>query len=148
MVPAKVHRATDERLSAILIETLLSEGTITSQRRLADLVNARLRKHEMPVTPPRLRRLALQTGLVLVTIRTRHGGATPELKRCPVCHARLRTTINRNLLGDEAHAGYRCTRCPYWTGRELRVPHLYTFASRVTRGQDGEQLAFVMRDNR
>lgn len=137
-------RARDEEIVATLVQVILEEGTVSSQTRLAELVNRRLAKRGgLRVTPARVRVLAVRSGLVGITIRTRAGGPTPELSRCPVCGARLKRTANRTLTGATTASGYRCTRCPWWTGRELRIPTHYVFQAKVTRAEGrSDQLAF------
>lgn len=137
------RRVRDEEVVATLVKVILEEGTVASQTRLARLVNDQLGggRH---VTPERIRVLAVRSGLVALSIRTRTLGETPELDKCPVCRGRLRRTANRTLTGTTASTGYKCTRCPWWTGREMRVPQHYVFAARVARA-DGRrgQLSFV-----
>jgi uncharacterized protein with PIN domain len=139
------RRLKDEEIVAILVKVILEEGTVASQTRLAELVNRHLKRRGAAVTPQRVRILAVRSGLVGLTVRTRLDGHTPELARCPVCHGKLRRTANRTLTGATAHTGYRCTRCPWWTGRELRVPHHYVFQAKVARAEGGAdgQVAFV-----
>jgi uncharacterized protein with PIN domain len=136
--PATRKRARDEEIVAVVVKVILDEGTVSSQKLLAHLVNRALKKRGLRVTGERVRVLAVRSGLVGVTMRTRIDGATPELERCPVCHSRLRRTANKTLTGATTQTGYRCTRCPYWTGRELRVPMHYVFQSRVTRTEKGQ----------
>lgn len=146
--PEDRKRARDEEVVGVVVQVILHEGTVASQKRLAELVNKRLAKRRgnsaMRVTPARVRALAVRSGLVGLTIRTRAGGPTPELDRCPVCAARLKRTANKTLAGTTTVTGYKCTRCPWWTGREMRVPTHYVFQARVTRA-DGriDQLAFL-----
>lgn len=142
MAQAPRRRAKDEEIVAVLVKVILEEGTIASQTRLAQLVNRQLAKRHMAVTGERLRVLAVKSGLVALTIRARVDGETPEMERCPVCRAKLKRTANRTLTGATASTGYKCGRCPYWTGRELRVPQHYTFQARVARAARG-QLSFV-----
>lgn len=138
-------RANDAELIALVVKVILEEGTVASQTRLAQLVNAQLGKRKTHVTPERLRVLAVRSGLVGIAIRTRTDGETPELERCPVCRSKLRRTTNKTLTGSTAQTGYRCTRCPWWTGREMRVPQHYVFQARVSRADKRGQLAFVQR---
>jgi hypothetical protein len=140
---APAGRVRDEEVVATLVKVILEEGTVASQTRLAELVNGELggRRH---VTPGRIRVLAIRSGLVSLTIRTRVQGETPVLEACPVCHGKLRRTANRTLTGATASTGYKCTRCPWWTGREMRVPQHYVFAARVARAEGRKgQLSFV-----
>lgn len=141
-------RVRDEEVVALLVKVILEEGTVASQKRLAELVNDALGASRH-VTPERVRVLAARSGLVGLTIRARVQGETPDLDKCPVCRSRLRRTSNRTLTGSTAATGYKCTRCPWWTGRDLRIPQHYVFTARVTRA-DGRrgQLAFVPGERR
>lgn len=136
----------DEELIAVLVKVILDEGTVSSQKRLAQLVNSQLRRRKAHVTGERLRVLAIKSGLVGVAIRARVDGETPHLERCPVCRTKLKRTSNRTLAGGTASTGYRCTRCPWWTGRDLRIPQHYTFSAKVARAEAGDegQLSFVV----
>lgn len=142
----KRTRATDAELVAVVVKVILDEGTVASQKRLAQLVNHAIAKRGMHVTGERVRILAVKSGLVALQIRVRVDGHTPELHRCPVCRSRLRRTTNRTLTGATAQTGYKCTRCPWWTGRELRVPLHYVFQARVSRLERG-QVAFLGPDD-
>lgn len=141
-------RLRDEEVVAALVQVILEEGTVASQTRLAQLVNHRLARRGARVTAARARVLAIRSGLVALQIRTRSGGDTPDLAACPVCGARLRKTVNRTLTGATASTGYRCSRCPWWTGREMRIPQHYVFQARVTRGDRDPQTTFVPRGSR
>jgi len=136
--PAPRKRARDEEVVGILVKVILDEGTVSSQKRLAQLVNRQLKKRGMHVTGERIRVLAVKSGLVGVTIRARVDGATPEMERCPVCRSRLKRTANRTLTGATAQTGYKCSKCPWWTGRELRIPMHYVFQARVGRTEKGQ----------
>lgn len=129
---------------ALVVQVILREGTIATQQRLADLVNEEMPRERLRATPERVRVLAARSGLVGLAVRARLDGPVGEIKACPVCRSRLARTVNRTLTGKSAATGYKCTRCPWWTGRELRVPSHYTFHARVSRsrGERG-QLAFV-----
>lgn len=138
------RRARDEEVVAVLVKVVLEEGTVSSQKRLAELVNRQLARRGMSVTGERLRVLAVKSGLVGLTIRARIDGETPDLDACPVCRGRLKRTANRTLTGETASTGYKCSRCPWWTGRELRVPQHYVFQARVGRAEGRRgQLAFT-----
>ncbi|HUR68083.1 MAG TPA: hypothetical protein VM370_02470 [Candidatus Thermoplasmatota archaeon] len=160
--PVKRKRCGDAELVAVLVKVILDEGTVSSQKRLAELVNKQLKKRSMHVTGERVRVLAVKSGLVGISVRARVDGPTPELDRCPVCRAKLKRTSNRTLsafdasadassprrgaaTGNTTQTGYKCARCPYWTGRELRIPMHYVFQARVARSERG-QVTFASRD--
>lgn len=137
-------RLKDEEIVAILVKVILEEGTVASQKRLAELVNQQLARKNASVGGERLRILAVKSGLVALQIRVRVDGETPEMTACPVCKAKLRRTTNRTLTGATTSTGYKCSRCPWWTGRDLRVPQHYVFQARVGRAEGRRgQLSFV-----
>lgn len=146
--PVRRRRVSDAEVVAVLVKVILEEGTVSSQARLAALVNRHLHKRDVAVGGERLRMLAIKSGLVSLHVRTRVDGPTPELERCPVCRAKLRRTANRTLTGTTTQTGYKCQRCPWWTGRDLRIPMHYTFQARVARGEGKRrgQLSFVTND--
>lgn len=146
---AQKRRTRDEEVVALVVKVILREGTVATQRALAALVNDELPAGRLHVSPQRVRVLAARSGLVGLAIRARIDGPTPDLDACPVCGSRLKRTENRTLTGKSAATGYKCTRCPWWTGRDMRVPQHYTFHARVERakGERG-QLAFVPRAKR
>lgn len=138
-------RTGDAEIVALLVKVILEEGTVASQTRLAQLVNDELPRGRVHVSPERLRQLAIRSGLVGVAIRTRTGGETPAaMDACPVCGGKLTRTANKTLTGATTQTGYRCARCPWWTGRELRIPQHYVFQAKVSRSDSKKgQLAFV-----
>lgn len=108
-----------------------------TEGRLLALVLRELRRREPAarLSGPRLRRLVLRSGLVNVSFRVRLDGPPPSLERCPVCGADLKRTANRTLSGTSVNVGYRCGKCPWWTGRDYRVPTAYTFTAKLARGR-------------
>jgi hypothetical protein len=136
--PPKRKLARDEEIVGVVVKVILDEGTVSSQKRLAELVNRQLKKRGMHVTGERVRVLAVKSGLVGVSVRARVDGPTPELERCPVCRSKLRRSVNKTLTGAMTQTGYKCTRCPWWTGRDLRIPQHYVFNSRVSRTEKGQ----------
>jgi hypothetical protein len=80
------------------------------------------------VSGARLRRLALDTPGVRLTVRYTEKSNEQPLARCPVCGSDLRPIRNRTLTGDSVVLGQQCTRCRYWTHRTRRVPTRYSFA--------------------
>lgn len=132
----------DEEIVATVVQVILREGTVSSQTRLAELVNDELPRASH-VTAARVRVLAVRSGLVGVAIRARTDGPAPaDLKACPVCRSKVKKTVSQTLMGGTTSTGWRCTKCPWWTGRDLRVPQHYTFSAKVSRGEKG-QLRFL-----
>lgn len=134
----------DEDVVAAALRAVLRAGTVDSQRKLGEMVEAELRRRDRHyrVSDERVRVLALRSGLVGVHVHAHPSGPTPRLERCPVCESDLVRTSNRTLAGGATATGYRCARCPWWTGREYRVPSRYVFFPLVERAPRSPQLSF------
>jgi transposase-like protein len=87
------------------------------------------------VTEERVRRLAIQSGLVTVDVESRDTGIKIKLGRCPVCSSRMRKVRNETIYGGSVILGYRCTSCPYKMGTTRRIPIKYTFHDALPRVQ-------------
>lgn len=130
------RRLRDEEVVAAVVKAVLEHGHIVGQERLraAVLEELRARRTKVSLGPERARRLAARSGMVDVGVETRIVGHTPELTKCPVCGSGLRRSVNATLTGAKVSTGYRCARCPWWTGaREYRVPRRYTFTAALER---------------
>jgi len=112
-----------------IADALREHGAIGSQRLFARFVREKLHciDKDYGVTEERVRRTAIQSGLVKVDVETRDTGVRVKGGRCPVCDSRLRRVRNRTLYGGYVILGYRCTSCPYKMGATRRVPVKYTF---------------------
>lgn len=106
-----------------------------SLKELTGLVSAALQEDDprYRISTERVRRIASRMNAIRTTIHTRRATQVPHRSRCPVCGGRLETVKNRTLGGDEVALEARCTQCPYWTGREERVPVRYLFHLREWR---------------
>ncbi len=121
--------ADDDHVIDALQAVLAREPIVESQHRLAQLVRAQLQQtgeHEVRVSEQRVRKLAVEEGIVQVRVRT---GTTHEPAReaCPVCGQELDRVANRTLTGGETVVGTRCSRCPYRSGHQHEVPLRYEF---------------------
>ena len=104
---------------------------VDSQRRLKFLVEKDLKGQEKyQVGQPRLRLLAIDSGLVDLEIHCRDTDEMRSLVKCPVCGERLQKVRNMTVFGGTVTLGYRCDRCTYWTGLKRRVPTRYVFTRR------------------
>jgi hypothetical protein len=114
-----------------LRRVLSTRQIVDSQRRLKQLVEKDLRGDDtFRVGEPRLRILAIESGLVNLEIRCRDTPEMRSLMKCPVCRNRLRKVRNMTVFGGTVTLGYRCERCKYWTGLKRRVPTRYIFTRR------------------
>lgn len=124
------YRIPSEDLLEKAIRVVMSDQTmIVSQRRLTELVVARLREKDphFTATGERIRRVTIEKGIARVVIYTRESEERTRFGRCPVCSSKMRRLRNETVFGGSVTLGYRCTLCPYWTGLRKRVPVRYVF---------------------
>lgn len=124
------RKPSDTEVLDAIKDALRRHGVISSQRKFAELVLRELRRHDpdYSVSEPRIRRLALASGLVTVETRTRESGEKTSASMCPVCGGRTERIRNLTVYGGTVTRGYRCRNCGYWTGLKRRVPTLYIFS--------------------
>jgi hypothetical protein len=121
----------DARVRESLNRIFSTRPMVESQRRLKALVEKDLKGEEKyRVGEPRLRVLAIESGLVSLEIRCRDTPEMRSLVKCPVCGERLKKVRNMTVYGGTVTLGYRCERCKYWTGLKRRVPTRYVFTRR------------------
>jgi hypothetical protein len=132
------HVPADEDVLAAAHRVLREAKSVVSQREMRRLVLLELRRHDKTsvVGGERMRRLLATHPRVRVEMRARPGPREKILNRCPVCDSALLKQKNQTLFGGEVTLTLRCSKCAYWTGKEKRIPTLYTFHFV---GKDGEQ---------
>ncbi|HYS99721.1 MAG TPA: hypothetical protein VEO20_03565 [Thermoplasmata archaeon] len=122
---------TDDRVRASLTRVFSTRQIVDSQRRLKALVEKDMKGDDRyRVGEPRLRLLAIDSGLVDLEILCRDTDEMRSLIKCPVCGNRLKKVRNMTVFGGTVTLGYRCERCKYWTGLKRRVPTRYVFTRR------------------
>jgi hypothetical protein len=123
------HVPADEEVLAAARDVLREAKNVVSQREMRRLVLLELRRtnKESTLGGERMRRLLATNASVRVEVRTRRGPREKILNRCPVCGSSLRKEKNQTLFGGEVTLTLRCSQCQYWTGKEKRIPTLYTF---------------------
>lgn len=118
----------DARLLEAIEEALIRHPVVESQRALGEQVRRVLHEEDpdLRASDRRIRRLAVDEGLVEVRVRT---GTTEEPARqvCPVCGEELEPVRNATLSGGETVVGTECPACPYSTGTRHEVPLRYEF---------------------
>ncbi|RLF37526.1 MAG: hypothetical protein DRM99_00015 [Thermoplasmata archaeon] len=124
----------DEQVEKSLIKVLKKNRTIPSQNKLKDLVTKELttKKRKTGLTGYRLRKIALNSGLVKLEIHTREGDPKRIMNKCPVCDSTLKRVKNLTIWGGEVTIEFRCTHCGYWTGKKKRIPTRYVFHFKKT----------------
>ena len=121
----------EARIRESLVRVFSTRPMVESQRRLKALVEKDLKGEEKyRVGEPRLRVIAIESGLVNLEIRCRDTLEMRSLIKCPVCGERLQKVRNMTVYGGTVTLGYRCPRCKYWTGLRRRVPTRYVFTRR------------------
>ncbi len=118
-----------EVLNAI-IRVLRRNGFVESQSELREEVLKKLRRinKNYTVSGRRVRLIALSSGKVSLEIKYRLTGREVEsMHTCPVCGSEVKRIENMTLDGGRVTIGFKCTRCPYWTGKNLRMPVRYIF---------------------
>jgi len=122
----------DERVKESLGRVFATRHEVNSQHRLKLLVEKDLRAEEkFRVGEPRLRQIAIDSGLVDLEIHCRETEQRKSLYKCPVCGERLQRVRNMTVYGGTVTLGYRCERCKYWTGLKRRIPTRYVFTRRA-----------------
>src|SRR5438876_12115642 len=113
----------DDRIRDSLVRVLSTRPMVDSQRRLKQLIEKDLKGDEKyRVGEPRLRHLAIESGLVDLEIRCRDTEEMRSLIKCPVCGARLKKVRNMTVYGGTVTLGYRCERGQDRTGCGRRGP--------------------------
>lgn len=120
--PAKI-------LVEAISEVIREKQTIDSQRMLTDLVGKELKKRDSDYTASevRIRKAAVLKAPIKLHIHYRETNETASKGACPVCGSETRQIRNKTLFDEKVDLGFRCTKCPYWTGQQKRVPIRYIF---------------------
>ncbi len=118
----------DARVVEAIEEALGRHPIVDSQEQLGELVGRVLQEEDehYRVSGARVRRLAVQEGLVRVQVETGTTGEPPR-EACPVCDGEVDAVRNRTLTGGETVVGVRCSRCAYEAGARHEVPLRYGF---------------------
>lgn len=108
---------------------LVRYRTVESQRRLKELVEDELNEgdEKYRVSGPRIRKLAIISGMANVEVHTRGNGKKWSGSSCPVCGSELKESKNMTVYGDTVTLGYVCARCTYCAGKDRRAPSRYIF---------------------
>ena len=123
------HIPSDEKVRKSVKKVFKKYRTVSSQRKLKELVEKELKtkKKQFHVSEHRLRNIVLKSDLVDIEIHSREGDPHKILARCPVCSNSLQRVKNLTIWGGEVTIEFRCSNCGYWTGKKKRIPTLYVF---------------------
>lgn len=126
------HIPSDDQVRQSLTRVFSTRQVVDSQRKLKQLVEKDMKGDERyRVGEPRLRLLALDSGLIDLETLARDSKKMRSLVKCPVCGTRLKKVRNMTVFGGTVTLGYRCERCKYWTGLKPRIPTRYIFTRRA-----------------
>ena len=102
---------------------------VRSQTELKAMVIEELKAMDpgFTITGDRLRKVAMEKVGLTVEIQGREVEGHKAISKCPVCRSPLKATKNVTIYGGTVTLGFKCTKCPYWTGKKRRVPTRYTF---------------------
>ena len=109
-----------------IVKEVLQERKVSSQRELARLVNAKLKKADdsYSVSEKRVRVVALHTPGIRIATSTKSGRIP---KKCPSCGHALKRIYMKNLKGKRLLLRKVCAKCGY-SGKENRwEPQRYAF---------------------
>ncbi len=123
----------DDEVREMILKVMQVNRIVESQAQLLRevLEHLRVRNPEYKLTGKRVRRIALTIPEIKVEIRCKETDEeVTEMKKCPVCGSKMERLENLTLEGRKITVGFRCTFCPYWTGKKLRVPTRYLFRIR------------------
>jgi len=119
----------DDRLEEAIIVVMGRDRQIRSQAAMTELVSRELRKEcdDYRVSGERIRRIAIERGILKIEIEYNEHDGQSSADVCPVCGNSMNIITNTTLDGRAADIGRQCTRCPYHTGIKKRTPGRYTF---------------------
>ncbi len=134
-----------EDVEGAIAVVLRREHKLPSERRFLSLVRRELKRRDkdFTISHERLRRIAIKSGQVKVTIHTRRTDERRSIARCPVCGSRLRAVKNETVFGGTVTLGFECPGCGYFTGMDRRIPQRYVFASMVGGKRDAPAVRFM-----
>ncbi len=120
----------EDMLKSIVRRVLRRKGVVESQSELVREVRKHL-NHVDPsyrVSPRRVRLTAIEDPHIKLEIRYRLTDIhTENFEKCPVCGSKMTKVKNSTLDGKSVVIGFKCIRCPYWTGKRIRKPVRYIF---------------------
>lgn len=128
-------RPSNEKLDEALVNVLLRCQIIESQNELVRLVVKELEKdgETYRVSGNRIRKYALENGMVSIEIEYRESRNKKVPDICPICGHGLTSIKNCTLDGDTVELMRKCRICGYIFSARGSIPRKYSFVRR-TRG--------------
>ena len=119
-VPEMTYRIPPSKILVEAIsEVIRDKQTVDSQRMLTDLVQKTLKKRDTDFTASevRIRKAAVLKAPIKLHIHYRETNETAAKGPCPVCGSETIQIRNKTPFDEKVTLGFRCTKCPYWTGQ-------------------------------
>ncbi|HSV42655.1 MAG TPA: hypothetical protein VLH13_04510 [Methanomassiliicoccales archaeon] len=118
-------------LSQAITEVIKEKRSVVSQRRLTEHVRKKLKQidPEYSASEERIRRVAIFRNLAKLHIHYRETRDPSVRASCPVCGSETKEIQNQTLAGELVRLGFKCSKCPFWTGPSRRIPVKYVFLS-------------------
>lgn len=127
----------DEEIVDAIDAVMLRNHIVRSQIELLSLVKEELkaRDPDFAVTGERVRKVSMEKAGLTIEIQSREKdtGRGKAMSKCPVCGSPIKAMKNVTIYGGTVTLGFKCTKCPYWTGSKRRVPTRYVFYKRKRR---------------
>lgn len=118
-----------DTLADAITEAMKGRAMVVSQQKLTEMVLKKLKSldPEYAASEERVRRLSIERNLAKIEIHAREAEERSRAGRCPVCSSKMSRIQNQTIFGGTVTLGYKCRRCPYWTGLRRRIPVRYVF---------------------
>ena len=128
-------RPSDEKLDEALVNVLLRCQIVESQSELVRMVVKELEKdgETYRISGNRIRRYALENGMISIEIDYRESRNKKIPEVCPVCKHNLTSITNSTLDGGTVELMRKCKTCGYMSSARGSIPGRYVFI-RKSRG--------------
>jgi len=127
MPPHKIPK--DDFVYQIVRDVVRKRGSVDTQEELCYHVVKKLKQYnpEFALSATRVKKIALKIPEIKIKAKTKKSPKMKEIKKCPVCEARLKKIYGTNLLNKKIHLGYLCKICGFSTDLSSVVPMRYIF---------------------
>ncbi|MDR3205911.1 MAG: hypothetical protein LBT41_02270 [Candidatus Methanoplasma sp.] len=126
------YRIPDGTTLSAAVETVMRKVPhVETQNEFGSLVRKELSElgSGFRVSDARIRRLAVERGLVRITIEYRASESETRPRICPVCGNALIPVRNMSLDGESVEIKRKCSVCPYAIGKTSLAPGRYSFTA-------------------
>ena len=123
----KRNFASQQEIVEAISKIFREHKVISSQRKLKELTSKFL--GEKSVSERRLRKIAIDSGIVNIKILTRECREIFDMDKCPVCDNNINVINRKDIWGNLTKTEFVCNKCGYRSGIKKRVPTKYIFYS-------------------